>query len=439
VTAAAAMNLTAPDNPVLVLQEYGTGEVELTAAQERILRRLARGRLTILPGDTADTWRIKASCYVGTIVTPAVRILITPKVATANLFYLLEASGQPLAVGAATFDYEQASDLIPSFATFFARHLETALTQGVPRAYHETQERLAGIRGRVDLPAQLRLAGLPLPAECRFDDYTGDTPLNRILRGAAARLLRLPGVTIPTRQALQRLTAQLGEAGPPSPADLHSRTVFTRLNEHCRPAEHLARMILGNTSLLDAAGAAGAAVFLLDMNKAFEDFVASRLTRYLTGHLIVRAQRPERLDTAGQVRIKPDLAFERTPGTTAYIADSKYKITSDGFGREADYYQILAYTSALNVPEGMLIYCQHDGTAPPQQIHVRNLGTRLATWALRLDRTPRHVEQELQALATQITTRADAALPKTFGDHTTDPSSIKLTQISPISSNATDN
>ena len=427
---AQVMNPPAPDKPVLVLTEYGTGEAELTAAQERTLRHLARGRLTILPGDTAGSWRIKASCYVGTIVTPAVRILITPKVATANLFYLLEASGQPLAVGAAVFDYEQTSDLVPSFATFFARHLETALTRGVPRAYQETRERLAGIRGRVDLPAQLRLAGLPLPTECRFDEYTADIPLNRILRGAAVRLLRLPGVTISTRQALQRLTAQLGEAGPPRPADLHSRTGFTRLNDYCRPAEHLARMILGNASLLDAAGAAGAAVFLIDMNKAFEDFVASRLTRYLAGHLIVRAQRPERLDTAGQVRIKPDLVFERTPGTTAYIADSKYKITSDGFGREADYYQILAYTSALNAPEGMLIYCQHDGNAPPQQIDVRNLGTRLATWALRLDRTPGHVEQELQALAIQITNRADAALPGAPGDHTTDPGSIQLAQIS---------
>jgi hypothetical protein len=89
-----------------------------------------------------------------------------------------------------------------------------------------------------------------------------------------------------------------------------------------------------HASLIDAAGAAGAAVFLIDMNKAFEDFGASRLTRYLVGHLI---------------------------------------------------------------------YCQHDGSAPPQHIDVRNLGTRLATWALRLDRTPGHVEQELQALAMQIT------------------------------------
>ncbi len=93
---------------------------------------------------------------MGTIVTPDVRILIKAKIETANLFYLLEVGGQPLDVGPAVIDYETTGDLIPSFATFYVRHLETALTRGVPRAYRETQERLAGIRGRVDLPAQLR-------------------------------------------------------------------------------------------------------------------------------------------------------------------------------------------------------------------------------------------------------------------------------------------
>jgi hypothetical protein len=37
-------------------------------------------------------------------------------------------------------------------------------------------------------------------------------------------------------------------------------------------------MVLGASSLLDAVGATGAAVLLIELNKAFEDFVALRLT-----------------------------------------------------------------------------------------------------------------------------------------------------------------
>ncbi len=78
--------------------------------------------------------------------------------------------------------------------------------------------------------------------------------------------------------------------------------------------------------------------------------------------LIVHTQRLECLDTGGHIKIRPDVIFERQPGNIADIADSKYKITDDGYGNEADYYQTLAYTSS-----------------------IRNLGIRLSTWVLWLD------------------------------------------------------
>jgi hypothetical protein len=81
----------------------------------------------------------------------------------------------------------------------------------------------------------------------------------------------------------------------------------------------------------------------------------------------------------------------------------------DGFGRQTDYYQLLANTAALGLSEGLLVYCQHDQTAPPREITVRHLGTRLATWAVRLDRSPQHVEDELARLAHHIASRASAA------------------------------
>lgn len=395
-----------PDAPV-VLTEYDSAFVRLSTEQALELRRLARGAVTVQPDEAPGTWRVTSSHYVGTIASSGARILITPKVDTGSLFYLLEASGRPVGTGPADFRYDATPDIVPSFATFYARHLERALACGVPRAYQDLQERLPGIRGRVDIPAQLRLAGLPLPAECRFDEYTADTRLARVLRGAALRLLRLPGVTLPTRQALQRLAAVLGEAGPCTPQDMRIPTVFTRLDEHCRPAERLARMVLGNQTLRCAAGAVGAAVFLIDMNTAFETFVAARLARYLAGRLIVHPQQTRPLGHGGTARIRPDLTFERPAGKAVYVADTKYKITADGYGRDTDYYQILAYTRALDVPAGMLIYCQRDGDAPPRAITVGTHQTRLDTWALTLSETPADIEHRLKDLANWTVERAD--------------------------------
>jgi 5-methylcytosine-specific restriction enzyme subunit McrC len=393
------------DQPV-VLTEYDSASVPLTAEQERTLRHAARNRLTILPGDATNVWHVKSLNYVGTIVTPDVRVLIRPKIPMDSLVYLLEANGKPLDVGQGVFEYSETHDLVPAFATFYARHLERALAGGVARAYREFQDRLPGIRGRVDLPAQRRLAGLTFPAECRFDEYTADIQLNRILRGAADRLWRLPDVTVATRQALQRLAAELGECGQVRPEDLRARVGFTRLNEHCRSAERLARMVLADETLRDAAGASAAGVFLIDMNKVFEEFVTARLARYLAGRLIVKAQGTRHLDAGQHVRIRPDLIFERGPGEAVYVADTKYKITADGYGREPDYYQILAYATALGVPEGMLIYCQRDGIPPPRDVQVRTLGTHLRTWLVDLSGTPACVEEQLRRLADEVYTSA---------------------------------
>jgi hypothetical protein len=102
------------------------------------------------------------------------------------------------------------------------------------------------------------------------------------------------------------------------------------------------------------------------------------------------------------------------------------QITADGLGREEDYYQLLAYLAAFNQDEGLLIYCQHDGTAPAGEVVVRNLHKRLRTWAIRLDRSPQHIEQELAVLADHIVKRAlkdpatssnNAGTSKTLAQH----------------------
>jgi len=394
------------ERPTIVLSEYEDSEVELTLAQAQALRRLCRERLTVQPGDVLGRWRIRASSYVGTVVTPDVRILIRPKIPLANLFYLLEASGKPVEVSREVFEYERTPDLISSFATFFAKNMDAALARGIPRGYVETEQRSAGVRGRVNLAAQRRLAGLVLPVECRFDEYTADLQLNRLLKAATVRLLRLPGVTVPTRGRLQQHVGRLEEVDDVKTIDIGTPVAFTRLIDHCRAAERLARIVLAGASILDSVGVFGAAAFLLDMNKIFEDFVGSRLKRYLAARLVVREQHPGRLDVDGDVLIRPDFVFDTPRGGHAYVADCKYKLIDDGYGRQADYYQLTAYALGLNLPEGLLIYCRHEGSGQPREVRVRHGGPRLRTWSVRLDGTQSEIEGELSSLANEIAVRA---------------------------------
>jgi 5-methylcytosine-specific restriction enzyme subunit McrC len=394
----------------LVLREYESGEVELDHAAAMTLRRQAGNALLLSTTDDPDRWMVRAGSQVGTVVTADTRVLIRPKVTDANLFHLLEVDGDPIDPGAELFDYAS-GDLVPAFATFFVRHLERALGRGLRRSYVEVDEWLSGIRGRVDLRTQVMAGGLPLPVACRYDEHTPDTQLNRILLGATVRLTRLPGVTVMTRRALLALCGKFEDVGGVTPSDLARPTTFTRLDEHFRPVERLARLVLERSSLLDRVGAAGAATFVVDMFRLFEQFVEARLRRYLRDRLEVRGQAPATLDVGGHVHMRPDLVFRRA-GVNVYVADSKYKLTTTGFGREADYYQLLAYCTALGLGDGMLIYCHDEDEVPPKQVLVRgSAGTRLSTHAVRLDGTPADVDARLASLADTLAERVDNLVP----------------------------
>ncbi len=173
---------------------------------------------------------------------------------------------------------------------------------------------------------------------------------------------------------------------------------FTRLNRHYQPALHLARLVLRRTGLIDRVGGASASSFLLNMNDLFQDFVEDRLRRHMRGHLDVVAEPTEWLGHHRAVRMYPDLVLERS-GVPVYVCDAKYKLTADGIGRNPDYYQLLAYLTAMNLDEGVLIYCLHDGEVPPRRVDVRHTDKRLFTYALDLSGRVDEVETALRELA----------------------------------------
>jgi 5-methylcytosine-specific restriction endonuclease McrBC regulatory subunit McrC len=76
-------------------------------------------------------------------------------------------------------------DLLRAVAWVFEAEVRRALSQGIARGYQSREETLAALRGRVDVAAQLRSQqGRPLPLACRFEEYTEDVTLNRVVKAA---------------------------------------------------------------------------------------------------------------------------------------------------------------------------------------------------------------------------------------------------------------
>lgn len=388
-------------NVRVTLKEYESRELVLTRAQAESLELTGFVEVSPAPG---DRWRITATSHVGTLVVDGIRLLIRPKINPQNLFLLLEPGLPHSAWRREAFDYDVSSDLLPSVIAFFARTLETTLARGVLRSYRTMEETLVALRGRLDVPRQFKRAGVLTQVACTYDDFTEDIPENRVLRAAVQRALRIARVDPADRQRLMRQLVALDavEDHAVTPEDV-DQIHLTRLSQHYAAALRLARLILANLTLTDSHGTAPASSFMVDMNDLFQSFVTERLRREMRGRLDVIAEPTVHLGTGRQVTMLPDLLFRSAHGQHVYVGDIKYKLAKDGRGRSGDYYQLLAYTTALELPEGVLIYCRHenDDTAS-RTVIVQSVGTRLVLRSLDLSDSPEHVELELQRLAASI-------------------------------------
>jgi len=426
----------------LTFREYGSKVVRLSEEQAGELNLSGGGKyLGVEPGEHSGHWQVSAHNYVGSINVAGLQVLVQPKIPLRNLFLLLEVGLREQDWHDEAVRFETTGDLLPALVSFFARTTETTLARGLYHSYREQHDRLIALRGRVDIARQLTQPGVVLPTACRFTEFTADLIENSYLKAAVSRSLRVASVqAVDRRRLMQHLVTLEDVADVRHHHSDHDRVVFSRLNEHYRPALRLARLVLANLTLQDVLGETQASSFMLDMNELFERFVTERLRRALRGRLDVKGQHQDRLDEERYVTIKPDLLFSAN-GTPRFVADIKYKLTDDtAAGRAADYYQLLAYTTALDLPEGVLIYCLdanrpdnsdidgasaattgRESSTPTEgtpddslpglrSIRVRNVGKVLHTYALDMSGTAEDVARNLDRLANWIEYRASATV-----------------------------
>ncbi|MEU4007941.1 restriction endonuclease [Streptomyces pseudogriseolus] len=367
--------------PDVVLHEYGPAvSVPLGAAAGRALA--ASGILRSATPDPARDghWLLRAGSRVGALRTPGGPIVrIMPKTPVSRIFFLLGFSLAPERAWRddreGTVDTGAYDDVVPALAHAVERRIDAALRQGVLQGYREVEASSLVVRGRILEAEQIRRHfGRTPPVEIAYDAYTADTAENRILRAAVERLLRLPGVPGPVRRRLAHQRVRLADALPLVRGQELPRWQPSRLNSRYQPALRLCEAVLrGSSPEHTPPGADPLAVdgFLIDMNQLFEDFVTVALSEVLKDHgLTARLQDTHHLDTAGLVRIRPDLVVRTRDGRTPVaVVDAKYKVEKGDGRLNADLYQALAYATVLGLREAHVVYAA--GRLPTRFHEVR--------------------------------------------------------------------
>lgn len=392
---------------VLVLREYETSPaVALDQGQLALLTSLPAGRVEVRPTGTVGEYQLRASSWIGSVALPGLTVRVLPKVEDLRNVLMMFGASAGLTHWLPTLVGYRQDDLVDAVADLALRTISAATRRGLVHGYRSTEERLPVIRGRLDVQ---ELASRPWdiwPTPCRYDDFTADIPENRVLLAATTLLRRVVGNT-ETRRTIAELTQTLGGVGASQMPLMELDTVrLSPVNEHYGPALALSRLVLEGVGLTHAHGHHQAVTFLIDMNKLYERWIGAELTQRLWPELEVDEQAPVPLSNKPRVTMAPDLVFRRG-GRTVAVADVKYKLTDDGLGRTPDYYQLLAYATALELPAGLLIYCRAD-QAPERVITVVGGGQRLHTQPVDLSGGWSDVSASLDTLAASIRTLASA-------------------------------
>lgn len=291
----------------------------------------------------------------------------------------------------------------------FTAHVRQALRRGLLQGYYTCEDDLMVIRGRLRFEDQIRKHfGRFPPAAVRYDEYSTDIEANRLLKAALLRLSRLPLRSEKSRRELREAESRFVTV---SHVEYHSHRLpvlrFDRLSEHYRPAVELAQLILRATSPEIGGGTAPATTFLIDMNKVFEDFVIVALREALgvTSDAFPQGARGHALylDASSRIRLEPDISWWHG-NRCLFVGDAKYKRLATDEYRNADIYQLLAYTIATDLPSGMLIYAA--GEADPGTVVVASVGKQIEVTTLDLACSPEALLAQIEQLAGRIRSSA---------------------------------
>ena len=370
------------------------GADETTIPEPQADRIAARARDSVFSGRGGEgvlehgrKW-LRARGVVGVIATPDCQLEILPKIEAAGesdvkntilrnrLIHMLAIAWNiRIDAGAVTRLDLQRDTILEMLIRLYCSKLTDAVRQGMPRQYTDQKDDLPALRGRLDVTRQFStLAVSPQKLACRFDELSPDIVLNQVMRATISKLSRLAQAP-DNQRSLRELNFTYSDVSEVFPRELRwDQIVLDRTSTRWRELLSLARLFLRDDHQQTSVGRINGFALLFKMNVLFEEYVSRLLARALAGtNLRVSAQGGRRAclyeGETGRFQTRPDLIVRQGNQNILIIIDTKWKrITRindlhEGV-RQADVYQLMAYSRIYDCPHVVLLYPHHGGLPP---------------------------------------------------------------------------
>lgn len=257
-------------------------------------------------------------------------------------------------------------DLLELLIRLFANRLIIAVRRGLPRRYVSCEDDLRLLRGKLNVPRQVtQLAFRPDIIACRYDEFSENTPLNRVFKAAVRLLLHKARSTANVR-LLTELNIRFENVGA-SAAPLKEPVRLDRTNTAYHDLYRLACLFLRNsyqTTTVDSKTQGFTLLFA--MNDLFEKFIGEILVRGL-GRNRVKLQAQDKYallqdeTRRGIFNLQPDVLVW-PDHDQPIVLDTKWKELKGTDNdlklgvTQSDVYQMLAYQRAYDASRVILLY-----------------------------------------------------------------------------------
>lgn len=339
--------------------EFEAGEIPADLALEVFRLHGTKVSVEWPSPKTGGRWQFTPGPWVGHLpLGGGHAVSIAPKIPLKNLFGMLEYAFRlkSFSVLEGAVDLESVRDFYAQLAKIFAARILDRDRRGLYRAYIPVTERLACVRGRLDLHERLRRPW-DVRLTCSYQEHTADIEDNRILTWALYVIARSGLCPEPIQLLVRKAYRATHHKAParPVPSSACLNRQYNRLNADYQILHALARLFLENTGPTLDMGDHRMMPFVVNTARLFELFVAEWLSQHLPSHLMLKAQERVGIGEGRDLHFTIDMViYDRFSGLPLAVLDAKYK--DPDHTAADDVAQVMAYSQARRCALAMLVY-----------------------------------------------------------------------------------
>ncbi len=342
------------------------------------------------PSDTA--WKVRVQNSIGAIRLGDIQLIVQPKIALSHFSFIASMAltgGNLRMLDKNLVNLSAGDSYFDALANAYLEMLEEVLRYELRVEYVSFEDQLTFARGKI-FPVRTASNFLKGVArfDCRFEEFSVDNPVNRILKAAAISIAKS---RVCNNRPLQRKGSQLAfrfnGVGDLRPADLYAKE--GRISDRLKFALRIAREILGGNSREIKIGNMQVSSFLQYTPGIIEQGIRQVLAAGLNSWVTVVKER--NYAVKGTVSFNPDLVFiekgisisalnpPETVGRHIATGDVKYRVESKW--SKSTLNQAVTFAESMDVQQGIVVSFRGVDDAPlPSQKLKGGITIHSSTW-----------------------------------------------------------